>query len=58
MVLVRDSGFCSVPYFDIVKPLGVRKMENFKGGVGVMMDDVLAGVYSFILIAVARWVIG
>ncbi|KAB4414915.1 phosphatidylglycerophosphatase A, partial [Bacteroides thetaiotaomicron] len=27
-------------------------------GVGVMMDDVLAGVYSFILIAVVRWVIG
>ncbi|WP_309569494.1 phosphatidylglycerophosphatase A family protein [Bacteroides thetaiotaomicron] len=52
------AAFALFRIFDIVKPLGVRKMESFKGGVGVMMDDVLAGVYSFILIAVARWVIG
>lgn len=52
------AAFALFRIFDIVKPLGVRKMENFKGGVGVMMDDVLAGVYSFILIAMARWVIG
>ncbi len=42
----------------ITKPLGIRKMESLKGGVGIMMDDVLAGVYSFILLAGARWVIG
>ena len=52
------AAFALFRIFDIVKPLGVRKMESFKGGVGVMMDDVLAGVYSFILIAVVRWVIG
>jgi len=33
-------------FFDIAKPLGVRKMEQFKGGVGVMADDVLAGIYA------------
>ena len=33
-------------FFDILKPLGVRKMENFKGGIGVMADDVLAGIYA------------
>jgi len=38
--------------------LGIRRMESLKGGVGVMMDDVLAGVYSFILLVGARWVIG
>ena len=37
------AAFALFRIFDIVKPLGVRKMENFKGGVGVMMDDVLAG---------------
>ena len=52
------AAFAPFRFFDIVKPLGVRKMESLKGGVGVMMDDVLAGVYSFILLAVARWVIG
>ena len=44
--------------FDIAKPLGIRKMESLRGGVGVMMDDILAGVYSFILLAGVRCVIG
>ena len=44
--------------FDIFKPLGIRSMEKLKGGVGVMMDDVLAGVYSFIVLFGLRWVIG
>lgn len=44
--------------FDIFKPLGIRRMENLKGGVGVMMDDVLAGFYSLVLLIAIRWVIG
>ena len=44
--------------FDIFKPLGIRKMEDFKGGIGVMMDDILAGIYSFVLLIGARWLIG
>lgn len=32
--------------FDIVKPLGIRKMERFRSGHGVMLDDVLAGIYA------------
>ncbi|NDV64588.1 phosphatidylglycerophosphatase A [Bacteroides sp. 224] len=44
--------------FDIFKPLGIRKMEDLKGGLGVMMDDVLAGVYSLILLLGGRWLIG
>jgi phosphatidylglycerophosphatase A len=33
-------------FFDIVKPLYIRKMEQLNGGWGVMMDDMLAGLYS------------
>jgi phosphatidylglycerophosphatase A len=36
-------------FFDITKPLFIRKMEDFKGGWGVMADDVLAGLYANIL---------
>ena len=43
---------------DIVKPLGIKRMENIKGGLGVMMDDILAGVYSLILLLGIRWVVG
>lgn len=44
--------------FDIFKPLGIRKMESLKGGVGVMMDDILSGIYSLIIILGIRWVLG
>ena len=36
--------------FDIFKPLGIRKMEKFKGGWGIMLDDILAGVYSLLIL--------
>ncbi|MCD7898649.1 MAG: phosphatidylglycerophosphatase A [Bacteroides sp.] len=44
--------------FDIFKPFGIRKMESLKGGLGVMMDDILAGIYSLILLVCIRWAIG
>lgn len=43
------SGLILFRFFDIVKPLGVRKMEKLPKGWGVMGDDVLAGVYSLIV---------
>ncbi len=44
------AAFALFRFFDIVKPLGVRKMENFKSGWGIMADDILAGCYGAILI--------
>lgn len=52
------GAFVLFRLFDIFKPLGIRKMENLKGGVGVMMDDILAGIYSLLLIIGAKWLIG
>jgi phosphatidylglycerophosphatase A len=39
-------------FFDIVKPLYIKKLEALKGGWGVMMDDVLAGVYANVLLQI------
>lgn len=39
--------------FDIVKPLGIRWIDNnVKGGWGVMLDDILAGIYSAVFLFV------
>lgn len=46
-------GLVLFRFFDIVKPLFIRKMEQLPGGVGVMMDDVLAGIYTNVLLQVA-----
>ena len=43
-------------FFDIVKPLYIRKLERFPGGWGIMLDDVLAGIYANIILqAVIRF---
>lgn len=52
------AAFVLFRFFDILKPLGIRRMEKLPGGWGVMMDDILSGVYGFIVLIVARWIIG
>lgn len=50
-------GFILFRFFDIAKPLGIRKMENLEGGLGVMADDMLAGIYSnIVLLIIIRFV--
>jgi phosphatidylglycerophosphatase A len=36
--------------FDIGKPLFIRKAEMLPGGWGVMVDDLLAGIYSNLIL--------
>lgn len=36
--------------FDIIKPLGIRKAELLPRGLGVMADDVLAGIYAQLIL--------
>ncbi|MFL9485475.1 phosphatidylglycerophosphatase A [Chitinophagaceae bacterium LWZ2-11] len=43
-------GLVLFRFFDIAKPLYIRRMENFKGGWGVMLDDMLAGIYANIVL--------
>jgi phosphatidylglycerophosphatase A len=37
-------------FFDIVKPMGIRALDRRHGAFWVMADDLLAGVYSAILL--------
>lgn len=39
-------------FFDILKPLGIRNLDRRKGAIWVMLDDVLAGVYSAIVLGI------
>lgn len=46
------AGFVLFRFFDIAKPLYIRRMEVFKGGWGVMLDDVLAGIYANVVLRI------
>jgi phosphatidylglycerophosphatase A len=49
-VLNLVLGFFAFRAFDIWKPFPIRKLESLEGGVGVMADDLLAGVYGNVLL--------
>lgn len=51
------TAFVLFRFFDMVKPLGVRKMENLKSGYGIMADDILAGVYGALVILMLNYFI-
>ena len=39
-------SFILFRFFDIVKPYPARQMERLHGGLGIMCDDLVAGVYA------------
>ena len=44
-------GFFLFRFFDILKPFPIRRLEKgLKGGYGVVLDDVVAGVYANIIL--------
>jgi len=47
------AGLALFRFFDIVKPFYIKRMEKLPGGWGVMFDDILAGVYSNIVLWIA-----
>lgn len=44
------AGFVLFRFFDIVKPFPIRHLERVGRGFGVVLDDVLAGIYSNIIL--------
>jgi len=47
------SAFLLFRFFDIIKPLGIRKLEKtLSNGAGIMADDILAGIYTNIILQI------
>lgn len=44
------AGFLLFRFLDIVKPLGIRRLERLPGSWGIMLDDLAAGVLVNILL--------
>lgn len=44
------AGFAAFRLFDIWKPWPIDHLQKLRGGLGVMIDDLLAGIYSCILL--------
>ena len=46
-------AFVLFRFFDIVKPYPARRLESLEAGLGIMADDIVAGVYAAIVVALA-----
>ncbi len=52
------AGFFWFRFFDILKPFGVRKLEKLGGGLGIMVDDLGAGVLAAIATQITARLLG
>lgn len=48
-------GFLLFRAFDIFKPYPINGLQSLTGGLGVMMDDIIAGIYAAALMSLAMW---
>jgi phosphatidylglycerophosphatase A len=49
------AAFVLFRLFDIFKPPPVRALERVPGGAGIVLDDVMAGIYAALVMLVLGW---
>jgi phosphatidylglycerophosphatase A len=52
---IAAAGFFGFRILDVIKPWPIRRLEKIHGGVGIVADDVAAGLAAGIIVA-AAWV--
>ena len=53
------AAFLLFRFFDIVKPFPVNYVDNnVKGSLGIMLDDIIASVYSIIILTIIFFFMG
>lgn len=46
------AAFFIFRLFDIFKPFPIKQCEKLSGGLGIILDDLIAGLYTFILLEI------
>ncbi|MBL40737.1 MAG: phosphatidylglycerophosphatase [Chloroflexi bacterium] len=53
-VILILTSFFVFRFFDITKFLGINKIEKLNGSLGIMLDDIVAGIYTLIIVFVIK----
>ncbi len=57
--LAALAGFALFRFFDILKPFPVNWFDQrIHGGLGIMLDDVMAGIYASLVLQGLIWLVG
>ena len=51
------AGFFLFRVFDIIKPFPADRFERLHGGLGIMADDAMAGVYANLSLRLVIWLL-
>jgi phosphatidylglycerophosphatase A len=52
ILITAFAGFVLFRLFDISKPWPIRRLEKYPAGWGILADDLLAGVYAWIVLQI------
>jgi phosphatidylglycerophosphatase A len=50
-------GFLLFRVFDVIKPFPANRLEALHGGLGIMADDAMAGVYANLMLRIVMWLL-
>jgi len=50
-------GFLLFRVLDVIKPYPAAQFEHLHGGLGIMADDAVAGLYSHLLLRLCVWLV-
>ena len=56
--LIIAAAFIIWRALDIIKPYPARSLERFKGGLGIMIDDVVSSIYTLIIMHLIVYFLG
>ena len=51
------AGFLLFRVFDVIKPYPAAQLEHLHGGLGIMADDAVAGLYSYLVLRLLMWMV-
>jgi len=63
IALPKTFGIVAIAFIlwrilDIIKPPPARNLERLKGGLGIMIDDVISGIYTLIIMHLVVYLFG
>ena len=63
VALPKTAGIIAASFIlwrilDIIKPPPARNLERLKGGMGIMIDDVISGIYTLIIMHLVVYLVG
>jgi phosphatidylglycerophosphatase A len=51
------AGFLLFRIFDVIKPYPANRLERLHGGMGIMADDAMAGIYANLALRAGLWLV-